>query len=249
MAYPSAWLVAVLSEEICIIVAKRQGPSDRAVAITGDCHSLDSSSLNTTSRLMLSLLLSSRCQVLNTQRSAIYKSRQQALKAASLEATYQDYATKTMDDILEANIPPGRQRPAVRGRVGAGCGHQELFAMGGGVWVGAWVAGTPPSRAVVAAGGPAVMPLEVLLQGFANGVFLGKRGKPLGPHIYNLFPPKLSSRSREITDESKQAEPNVTDMCGPLPGWAGRFCTRTEGLSTREPDCAAGVRVLVGGVP
>ena len=46
-------------------------------------------------------------QVLNTQRSAIYKSRQQALMAKDLENTYKDYAAKTMDDILEANIPPG----------------------------------------------------------------------------------------------------------------------------------------------
>jgi preprotein translocase subunit SecA len=45
-------------------------------------------------------------QVLNTQRAAIYKSRANALKATSLENVYLDYAEKTMDDILEANVKP-----------------------------------------------------------------------------------------------------------------------------------------------
>ncbi|KAL4443549.1 hypothetical protein ABPG75_011286 [Micractinium tetrahymenae] len=45
-------------------------------------------------------------QVLNTQRDKVYAERRRALEAADLTPLMLEYAEKTIDDILEANIPP-----------------------------------------------------------------------------------------------------------------------------------------------
>ncbi|KAI3428100.1 hypothetical protein D9Q98_006483 [Chlorella vulgaris] len=46
-------------------------------------------------------------QVLNTQRDKVYSERRRALQAPDLTPVMAEYAEKTMDDILEANIPAG----------------------------------------------------------------------------------------------------------------------------------------------
>ncbi|PSC72357.1 translocase subunit chloroplastic [Micractinium conductrix] len=45
-------------------------------------------------------------QVLNTQRDKVYGERRRALEAADLTPLMVEYAERTIDDILEANIPP-----------------------------------------------------------------------------------------------------------------------------------------------
>ena len=46
-------------------------------------------------------------QVLNTQRDRVYGERRRALLAADLSPLYEEYAARTVDDILEANVDPG----------------------------------------------------------------------------------------------------------------------------------------------
>jgi preprotein translocase subunit SecA len=46
-------------------------------------------------------------QVLNTQRDRVYADRRTALEASSLDPLLVGYAERTVDDILEANVPPG----------------------------------------------------------------------------------------------------------------------------------------------
>ena len=45
-------------------------------------------------------------QVLNTQRDRLYAERRRALLATSLDSLFEDYARRTVDDILEANVDP-----------------------------------------------------------------------------------------------------------------------------------------------
>jgi preprotein translocase subunit SecA len=45
-------------------------------------------------------------QVLNTQRDRVYGERRLALMAQDLSQKMNEYAEKTVDDILEANIDP-----------------------------------------------------------------------------------------------------------------------------------------------
>ena len=45
-------------------------------------------------------------QVLNTQRDRVYGERRRALQAGDLAALYEEYASRTVDDILEANVDP-----------------------------------------------------------------------------------------------------------------------------------------------
>eukprot|EP00887_Chlorella_sp_A99_P001989 scaffold18.g1989.t1 len=46
-------------------------------------------------------------QVLNTQRDKVYAERRRALEADDLSSQMLEYAERTVDDILEANVPPG----------------------------------------------------------------------------------------------------------------------------------------------
>jgi len=50
-------------------------------------------------------------QVLNTQRDRVYKERKLALLATDLTTKIEEYAKKTMDDILDANIGPIKDKP------------------------------------------------------------------------------------------------------------------------------------------
>lgn len=45
-------------------------------------------------------------QVINTQRDRVYADRRRALQAEDLSSLMLEYAEKTVDDVLEANIPP-----------------------------------------------------------------------------------------------------------------------------------------------
>ena len=44
--------------------------------------------------------------MLNTQRDRLYAERRRALLASSLDPLFEEYATRTVDDILEANVDP-----------------------------------------------------------------------------------------------------------------------------------------------